>query len=142
MRRIKAWLGGAPEPNPVVLWVCVFVAIGLIPSAIGAEPLPGSLRRLGQFLGQYAAAMTVVGCILTSVGILLWHRDRGIRLELAGSILIVVSISVYAYAIWLVAGPSDRAYAFWSCVGLAVGFSFRVAQIMLYVETRREAART
>jgi hypothetical protein len=132
--------GSKPERNPKIVAILVCIGINLIPTAIGVQPLPGSLTGYAH-LGQLATASASLGCFMCVFGLVMpsrW-RDNGLAVEIGGCVLLAIGMLAYAGALYEATTPSQRAYAFGSAFGIGVGSLLRAGQIALYVRGRRLA---
>lgn len=142
-----------PERNPKVIAMLIVLGSYVLPTAIGVQPLPGSLASVNgadNMFGQFASGAVTVGCALNVLG-LLWpgktirstygdvtvrSRDTGIAVELAGAMILGVGLVLYSAALWSYADPANRAFAFGLSSGLGIGCFLRAAQIGLYIRGR------
>lgn len=114
--------------------------MNLVPTALGLQPLPGSLDKAAVF-GQIATGFAVIGCFMCVFGLLTpakW-RDIGISVEWAGTIFLAAGFAFYAVALYQHTVPSQRAYAFGASFGISLGSILRAGQIGLYVRGRKLA---
>jgi hypothetical protein len=139
-RRVDAWsirhAEHPPERNPKVIALLVALGVNVLPVATGATPLPGSLQDTPTWLAQGSAIFVAAGCLLCIVGLVLPKRDRGIPIEIAGTLFLGSGLFFYAFAL-LALPAGQRAYVFGLTIGLAVGSLLRAGQIILYVRGRR-----
>lgn len=125
-----------PERNPKVIALMVALGANVLPTALGLQALPGSLSNTPTYIAQGSSAFVVLGCFLCVLGLLWPWRDRGLAIELAGTLLLGVGLGFYAVAL-LDIPPGQRAYAFGLSLGLALGSFLRAIQIRLYVHGRQ-----
>jgi hypothetical protein len=129
-----------PERNPKIIAILICIGINLIPTAIGVQPLPGSLAGYAH-LGQLATGSSALGCFMCVFGLVTpsrW-RDNGLAVEISGCILLAVGMLSYAGALYEATTAAQRAYAFGSAFGIGIGSLLRACQIGLYVRGRRLA---
>lgn len=125
-----------PERNPKVIALLLAVGLNVLPTALGTQPLPGSLQGTPSLIGQGSSAFVAVGCLLCVIGLLIPRRDRGLGIEIAGCLILGMGMLFYAGALYDLP-PSQRAYAFGLSFGLSVGCFLRAGQIALYVRGRK-----
>lgn len=129
-----------PERNPKIIAILFCIAINLAPTALGIQPLPGSLDNAPSYLGTVATAFSALGCLMCVIGQLIPKlRDLGIAIELAGCVFLAAGMLFYAGSLWLYITPAQRSFAFGQSFGIGIGAILRVGQIALYVRGRRLA---
>lgn len=128
-----------PERNPLELVFCAFLALTILPVALGVEPLPGSLAKVPTPFGQLAAILICAGSIGVVVGILWYARDLGLLIQQAAMWFLSIGLLFYGAAVLDASG--------WEAGRLPIGLSFafalgalaRVGQFQLYVHHRKQA---
>lgn len=131
-----------PERNPKIVAILACIGFNLLPTAIGLQPVPSSLQEFAMY-GQVSTAASVLGCFMCVLGQLIprrW-RDKGLAVEVAGTIFLAFGMLFYSVALFQFFDQSQRAYAFGASFGIGVGSLLRSGQIGLYVRGRRLADR-
>ena len=125
-----------PERNALEFTFCAFLALSILPVAIGTEPLPGSLAKVPTPFGQLSAVLIFLGSVGVVAGILWYGRDIGLLIQQAAMWFLGVGLLFYGVAVldasgW-VAGrlPISLSFAF------ALGALARVVQFQMYVRHR------
>jgi hypothetical protein len=132
--------GTKPERNPKIIAILACIGLNLLPTAIGAQPLPGSLQAYGS-LGQVATGASALGCFMCVFGLVTprrW-RDIGLAVEIGGCMLLAIGFLSYAGALQQSTTAAQSAYAFGASFGIGTGSLLRAGQIALYVRGRRLA---
>jgi hypothetical protein len=132
--------GSKPERNPKIIAILTCIGLNLLPTAIGAQPLPGSLQAYAA-LGQLATGASALGCFMCVFGLVMpprW-RDVGLAVEIGGCVLLAVGFLSYAGALQQSTTAAQSAYAFGASFGIGIGSLLRAGQIALYVRGRRLA---
>lgn len=89
------------DPRAVVLFGVI--AVSSVGTALGAVPLPGSLRLVPDLYGQTAAIALFAGSVLAVTGILWRNRMDGLVVEQLGHVIAGVGAALYAIALFTAA---------------------------------------
>lgn len=130
----------APERNPKMIAILACIGLNLVPTALGLQAVPPSLQAFALY-GQISTASSALGCFMCTAGQLIprrW-RDKGLAVEISGTIFLAVGMLFYSVALALYVDQSQRAYAFGASFGIGFGSLLRAGQIGLYVRGRRIA---
>lgn len=131
-----------PERNPKLFFLMIAVGAWSLPTAVGLQPIPGSLNEYPGPIGMGASAAICLGAWLCATGHA-WpgHRDFRISIERAGCIILGVGCTFYSNALWQAATVNNRAIVVGLTIGLAAGCVARAIQIGLYIRGRTIVSR-
>jgi hypothetical protein len=137
---------GQPPPelrNPLELSLYVAITLVVFRTAIGAQPLPGSLAEQPDLFGQTSAIFMVGGSLVATIG-LLWRWDRmdAFVIYQAGVGALSPGCLMYALALyWVTNDLSNIAIVVAVFGGLGVGCVARWFQVNRWWRRERRRAR-
>ena len=126
-----------PPRSFVILWLVVVLALRLLPTAVGLQPLPASLQSAPYWLARGATIALTVGCLVTATGLVWPRRSTGLGLEVAGYIITSWASAFYGVALAFATPPASSAWASGLTFGLAAGCLAQAIVIGRYARANR-----
>lgn len=127
-----------PGRSFVLLWLMAVLALRLTPTALGLQPLPGSLTSGQALFSRGSIVVMILGCLATALGIIWPRRSTGLGLEMAGYIVIGWASLFYGIALAVFTPASSSAWASGLTLGLSAGCFAQTVVIWVYVRERRK----